>query len=324
MEERKFKQQDWERRINSLEPAAEVGYVKRLNLSQTTGEHTVELVWVCADQDAIAMEYSINYSGHMLYQMPLLTGNKGQIYWSGGGPGIRDGRIYYHYLRENETDNGDTLNLHLELLASTSKQFYKDFVSWIIHDVVIAKRDTLPDVREYVKGEPQKPPLTDEVFGPFSFDFSVPVYDFSETTVNQTIMVEGVLVTLERVRLTPLQAQFVFEFDQTANPKILARDLFTGMWLAGDGWELPIVGGNVKGDGKAWTSFSRMFLGDKTGEVRLLVGNTGHKRFEGYKLWAMPQPDGTPARLPPQTWREIVLPGPWVFEFAMPVVEPRL
>ena len=324
MEEREFIQHDLERRINSLEPAAEAGLVKCRNLSQTIAKYTVEVLWVCADRNTIAMEYSFNYPGHNLYWMPLLTGDKGQIYWSGGGKWGKGGRAHYSYTREKETDLVDTLNLHFELLVTTTRQFYRDWISWIIHDVIIARRNTLPDVREYVKGEPQKPTLTDEVFGPFSFDFSVPVYDFSETSVNQTITVEGVPVTLERVRLTPLQAQFVFDFDQAANPQILAKDLFTGMKLEGDGWEMPAAAINVERDGKVWTSSSQMFLCDITGEVNLHVGNTGYRRIEGYKLWATPQPDGTPTTLPPQKWREIVLPGPWVFKFTMPVVEPQL
>jgi len=314
--------------MNSLELAAAASFVKPINLSQPVGGYTAEVLWACADESYIALEYTVSggKAEDVLYVIPALTDDQDNVYGSGGGSEDRQGniqRVYFSYRRDDVLSEAELINLHLEIVATTSQDYYHQFMMWTMRQqsFLWMKRGGVPP--NNVGQAPNKPQPNEEVFGPFTFDFSVPVYHFSETVVNQIVTMDGVPVTLARVRLTPLQAQFVFNFDQAAHPQILAKDLFTGMRLTGNGWELPMVGRAVRSEGKVWTSSTRMFLCDKTGEVTLLVGNSGYKKMEGYIPWAMPQLDGTPTPLPPPTWREIVLPGPWVFKFTMPEVEPQ-
>lgn len=265
-----------------------------VDLSRTIDGYTIHVQRVYADANRILVGYT-------------LTGLEGQEFfnfWPRMATMITaDG----HELRGSNLDEPvmDGNNLGEVLSFDTLEGYVQPN---------IALRFMIKDVDVYGKADQatidaglRKP--IGHVAGPFVFDLIVPVIAGRVAEVNQTVTVNNVPVTLERVVVTPSETRMYVHFHDVPGKPVQDWQWSGHPRLAVDDWasQQNEAEGGGYGDNPRWVFSNNYALFDKHGEWTLTIDKLfGH---DPAKVAAMKEGD---------TIQGEFIEGPWVFKFVVP------
>jgi hypothetical protein len=284
-------------------------------ISQTIGGYTATLVPIYADANRIAFTYMLagpqraypygvalgNYGD----PVPRLSGSGGTAFpWlqeasDFGQPGdfdyatgqlhLRPARLVFDGASGSPTV---TLSLHLDLPLRISDAPYFPPAPTAVTPILIT---------------PTPRPAPETFILPFAFDLHLP-FDprRREATPNQTVITNGIAITLERVTVTASEARLVLRY------ATVGAD--TGLWEAGlaDGNLTPGSGTLPFGAGALGSGFSSAEPCDPDG--RCTASYSAASLLNRPASWTL-QLDhllSSAAPAPPP------IPGPWVFSFTLP------
>lgn len=175
---------------SGLEDVSSNGLSHSLNLSQVVNEVTVTLDWAYADENRIAIAYTIHSENGEQYE-PLdftVTDSAGNEFPPTTGLGV--------------TGTSDMLGT---ILPSGEGAYIFSFdSSTIIH---------APETLELQLELTLKSQVTERLVGPVIFNFDIPFTPGRMTEPKQSYTAEGVTITLEKVALTPSDLTAVICFE---------------------------------------------------------------------------------------------------------------
>lgn len=192
-----------------------------LELQQTIEDTTVTLNWAYADQNRVAIAFSVahaednekryhptqytltNNSGT---QLPLIHG-----YGTGGSdmPGLKlplgQVETIMSFDATSISAPLDLLGLHLELILEEIPSPHSDLNS---DDVIVYRNED--DTTTIVNRQPSK----NNILGPFIFDFTAPFYEGKIIRPNQVATLANVPITLKEMIITPSETKVTLCFNE--------------------------------------------------------------------------------------------------------------
>ncbi len=270
---------------------------QEVDLSQTIDGYTVHVQRVYADANRILIGYT-------------LTGLEGQEFFNFFPNMATITTADGQELRGNNLDEpvmeGRTLG---DLLTFDMPEGYTKpniALRFVIKDLEIYGKDDQATIDAGLR----KP--IGSVAGPFVFDLTVPVIAGRVAEINQTVTVNDVPVTLERVVVTPSETRMHLRFHDVPGKPVQDWQWAGHPRFSIDGWDTEQSYGEGGGysDGSRWVFRRNFALFDKHGEWTLTVD----------KLWghdpvkvAAASKEGEGAG-----YTMDVIEGPWEFRFIVP------
>ena len=270
---------------------------QEVDLSQTIDDYTIHVERVYADANRILVGYT-------------LTGLEGQEFFkfwpanvtltTADGQELRGGGL------DEPVMEGRALG---ELLTFDMPEGYTKpdiALRFMVKDLEIYGNDDQATIDAGLR----KP--IGSVAGPFVFDLTVPVIAGRVAEINQTVTVNDVPVTLERVVVTPSETRMHLRFHDVPGKPVQEWRWAGHPRLAIDGWnsEQNEAEGGGYSDGSRWVFGRNYALIDKHGEWTLTVDRLfGHDPVKA----AAASKEGEGA-----VYTMDVIEGPWEFKFIVP------
>lgn len=275
------------------------GLGKRVNLHQTVNGYTVSIDWVYADGNHAIIKYEVTPGwteaglrvGEDVYTK-LMDENGTLIPIISGGHYVSDkdwvSPSYSTFDTSGLPSSTSVLNLHLAMRLKA--------------------RESPIDRRKSITPGTERPrPQVESIDGTFTFDFSVPVLPVRVARVQQSVMADGVEVTLEELRVGPSGANAIVRFEPQNEQAALKW--WPTLYLQVGDWH----------EGMSIPQVDRRYRGGASG--RFLPGgrwvNSWHVvPYESQEEWTITvtQLTGRDDDFVPQ----IELDGPWTFKVTLP------
>jgi hypothetical protein len=280
---------------------------QEVNFSQTLNGVTVTLERVYADANEIVIGYTIKDSSGQLYDIYdlALTDAAGTVFPRTVGAGMTgqsdvlkgsllpgEGAYVLAFDAAVVTDAPEELDLQMvmELVLSPDAPGLSPTPSGPLAE--------LPESM-VVTAESQPAPGEEAIVGPFTFDFSVPLIPGRVAEVNQTVDAAGVVMTLERVVVTPSETRTYLRFDLPDG--------------AGTHW-MPVMMLEAPGNKKSQEYFAYPVNTDSSGYSYGFPVPFYDRPGE----WSLTVAELVGTDLTRQPSEDIRLAGPWVFHFYVP------
>jgi hypothetical protein len=261
------------------------GLMHDVDLQQTVHGYTVDLQRVYADANRVMVGFTVrgpdqDVLGFQPNEMYLRTADGVDLPMD-----LRLG------LAKNDGGQGNIYMFDADTIQSSTADISLRFE---IHNLLVYGKDA-------TRGEESATTIA----GPFTFDFIVPFVAGHVVEVNQTVMTNGVPVTLDRVVITPSMTHAYLRLYDTNH--IPARELLATTRVVGEGWDVNGDSVWTEDDGQQRIAFQEALF-DKHGEWTLIVDE-----LRG----ATPEVQSA-AVVKNEPWTTEQIEGPWEFRFVVP------